>query len=93
MGEDLHEVTDPGDSTDIPDSAVAKLSEIMRKGRKYVEAYAVLLDVRLFNPGISDEEVLQHTLWIKPELRKEIMEASSSILPMDSYELVDKKGE
>ena len=79
LDDDLDEISDSGNITNVSDSDIHRLSEILSKGNRYLEAYSVLLAVKTFNPGITDE-VVRHTLCIKPELRKEIMEASSHVL-------------
>lgn len=80
LDEDLKEEVMDSDLTDVSDSDLSRLSEIVGKGFRYVEAYSTLLMIKVSNPGITDERVLNHTLSIEPELRKEILEACPSVL-------------
>ena len=80
LDDDLKEVVAYGDTTDVSDSDVSRLSEIVSKGSKYVEAYSTLLMIKVSNPDVTDDVIMRQTLSLKPELCKEIMEASSHVL-------------
>ncbi len=65
--------------TDVPDSSILRLSEIIKRGKRYMESYTTILLVEENNHGISADYVLRKTLEIRPELKDEIEEAFTSI--------------
>ena len=66
--------------TDIPDVYVNDLSEILGKGLRYAEAYATVLMIKNNSPGGSYEGIMRRALDLKPHLKKEVEEASLSLL-------------
>jgi hypothetical protein len=69
-----------GEYTDVPESVISDLSEIIGKGVRYAEAYSTILLVRENNPTKSPEYVLKKTLDIKPHLDAEVREAFASAM-------------
>lgn len=49
------------------------------KGYDFIIAYASLIAVRRYNPGISDGEVVDHVRWTSPHLGDAITEAALSL--------------
>jgi len=68
------------DVTDIPEDAIANLTEIYSKGIGYAEAYATVLMVKSNSKGSSNEDVLKRALELKPRLKTEVSEAASCLL-------------
>jgi len=66
--------------TDIPADAVENLHKIFDKGLQYVEAYATLLMIRDNSPNAPSDGIVKRANELKPHLKKEIEEASASLL-------------
>ena len=69
-----------GGTTDVPDQAVRRLSEIFGKGLGYAEAYTTVLLVKNNSPGASYSSIHKRALELKPHLSNEVEEACASIL-------------
>lgn len=69
-----------GGTTDVPDEAAERLSEIFGKGLSYAEAYTTVLLVKNNSPGASYSSIHKRALELKPYLSKEVEEACFSIL-------------
>ena len=67
-------------TTDVPTEGINRLSKVISKGDDYLEAYATVLMIIVDNPNITKENVIRHSLSIKPNLSDEIMEVSESLL-------------
>ena len=80
LADDYFEMTNPGKITYVPEEAIHDLSEIMRKGIEFTEAYATVLMIKNNNPGKSDIDIRNRALEIKPHLSKEIAEVCPLIL-------------
>ena len=82
LAEDLDLIGDTvPEHTDIPDEAVARLSEMFGKGPGYVEAYGTVLLVAGNSPGASRESILRRALELKPHLEDEVRDAFDHVLP------------
>jgi len=66
--------------TDIPAEHIAKLSEILRSGVKYTEAYSTVLMTRLINPYSDWETIKRISNRIKPNLNSEIEDACQKLI-------------
>ena len=66
--------------TNMPEAAIQDLSNIFTKGLGYTEAYATLLMIRNNSPNATYDAIIKRALELKPHLKKEIKEASSSLL-------------
>ena len=69
-----------GETTDVPDEAVEKLSKIFGKGLGYAEAYTTVLLVKNNSPGASYGSIQKRALELKPCLSSEVQAACSTIL-------------
>ena len=69
-----------GGTTDVPDEAVERLSEIFGRGHGYAEAYTAVLLVRNNSPGASHGSIRRRALELKPHLGDEVGEACASLL-------------
>lgn len=74
LGNEVHR------TTDVPDEAVRRLSEIFGKGHGYAEAYTTVLLVRNNSPGASYSSIHKRVLELKPHLSNEVEEACASLL-------------
>ena len=79
LADDYYESDDIGYVTTIPGEAIDELSLILKKGIRYTEAYATVLLVKNNNPSKDEVTVLNKALSIKPNLKKEVTEACTSI--------------
>lgn len=66
--------------TDVPEEAITRLKEIFDKGIGYAEAYATVLLVKNNSPGASYDSIYKRSLELKPNLTKEVEEASALLL-------------
>lgn len=70
---------DAATPTSVSDEDVFRLREIMGNGPGYLEAYATLLAIDGYNPGISRSRMLELALSAKPELDTEIRAAFEAL--------------
>ena len=69
-----------GETTDVPEEAVRKLSKIFGKGLGYADAYTTVLLVKNNSPGASYGSIQKRALELKPCLSSEVQAACSTIL-------------
>lgn len=80
LGEDLGELKSIGSETEVPADRIYDLSQILKKGTRFVEAYTTIMLVKSNNPGVDNGAIFDKALSIKPHLKMELMEASLSLL-------------
>lgn len=66
--------------TNIPEKAIRDLHDVFSKGLPYVESYATLMMIRDNSPNATYEGIIKRALELKPHLKKQIEEASASLL-------------
>jgi uncharacterized protein YwgA len=80
LADDYYELMKSASHTtvmDVDGKHVDSLSEIMKKGVPYMEAYSTLILARKYNPRMSGDELEAFVINMKPTLKKEIKEASA----------------
>jgi uncharacterized protein YwgA len=66
--------------TNVETGLIDEVSEIMKKGTAFTEAYTTLLLVSKYNPYIADgTELTDIATKVRPDLKKEIKEAAKSL--------------
>ena len=80
LADDYYAISNLGGVTTVPDEAIYKLADVMKKGVEYTEAYATVLLVMNNNPNRTSAEIMSKALSIKPHLKEEVAEACSSLL-------------
>lgn len=69
-----------GNETEIPYEAIARLSEIMRRGRIYTEIYSIVLLLKDSNPDASSDSIRNRAMDLRPNMRGMVEEVSASLL-------------
>ena len=80
LANDIDEMGEVTDITDIPVDVIRNLSLVLKRGIHYTEAYATVMMVIQNNPRRSNEVILRKSLDVSPRLNKEIAEAYQSIM-------------
>jgi len=62
--------------TDVHPECIRELSVLIGKGTPFLEAYATLGLVISYNPGTDRDKLIEFVIDLKPQLKKEIKEAS-----------------
>jgi uncharacterized protein YwgA len=86
LAEDCYQLLKGGISyeTSVPSDCIEKLSSIMRKGARFVEAYATLELAAVHNPKMRKEELVEFVIKMAPPLKEKIEEASGYLNPAPS---------
>lgn len=79
LADDYYELDGIGNETDVSEDVIDRLSEILKRGVPYTEAYATVLMIKTNNPSKDMDEVVGKALDIKPHLKKQIIEASTCL--------------
>lgn len=80
LEDECYRTYSPDGSTNVSDQSISDLSDILKEGTGYTEAYATLMLVKDHNPDANDDIVLKRTRDIKPGLLKEIDRAATCLL-------------
>lgn len=68
-----------GDSTDVPDECIHRLTDLIGHGEDYLEAYTTLLLAVDDNPNLPLDSVVKIVKRVVPRLDNQISEASASL--------------
>lgn len=71
----------PGASdTDVPEDAICRLSALISRGPRYLDAYTSLLLAQDANPNASPELIMKLVIDFAPDLADSVEEASASLI-------------
>ena len=78
LAEDYRDVLNKGISyeTNVSGEYIEELSNILKKGAAFVEAYTTLEIAKNYNPKMNKDELTEFVVEVKPHLKKKIKEAS-----------------